>query len=83
MATKKTTDAATTDAVALNGVDITETNSSEIDTTPETSYIKEQIIESKHYSKYVDILNIVLGNRKYTFTEVDSLLKEFLNKEVD
>lgn len=83
MATKKTTDTAATEAVALTDVDITEVNSPEVVTTPETSYIKEQIIKSKRYSKHIDILNTILGNRKYTFTEVDSLLKEFLNKEVD
>ncbi|MDO4301255.1 MAG: hypothetical protein Q4D26_07695 [Clostridia bacterium] len=78
MATKKTTD---TETIVENTT---------VDTAPvtaveavETSYTKKQIIESQKYSKYIDILNTLLGNRKYTFSEVDNLLKEFLSKEVD
>lgn len=73
MAAKKTTEA-TVETVAEDLA---------VATVEETSYTKEQIISSKRFNSYVDILNTVLGNRKYTFTEVDSLLNEFLNKEVD
>lgn len=73
MAAKKTTETAA----------LTEVNQVEAVVTQETSYTKEQIIESKRYSNHIDILNTILGNRKYTFTEVDSLLKEFLIKEVE
>lgn len=73
MAAKKTTD------VTVETV----TEDLAVATVEETSYTKEQIISSKRFNGYVDILNTVLGNRKYTFTEVDSLLNEFLNKEVD
>lgn len=84
MATAKTTDTKTTADVAAE----TTSNASSVVTpdvaaVPETSYTKEQIIESKRYSEYIDILNTVLGNRKYTFTEVDGLLEEFLTKEVE
>jgi hypothetical protein len=88
MATKKTTDVDTTvdvtaEVVAENEQESSTASKQEENTVAETSYAKEQIIESKRYSKYVDILNTVLGNRKYTFTEVDSLLNDFLNKEVE
>lgn len=73
MAAKKTTD------VTVETV----TEDLAVATVEETSYTKEQIISSKRFNGYVDILNTVLGNRKYTFTEVDSLLNEFLNKEVN
>ena len=73
MAAKKTTD------VTVETV----TEDLAVATVEETSYTKEQIISSKRFNGYADILNTVLGNRKYTFTEVDSLLNEFLNKEVD
>lgn len=76
MAAKKTTE------VTVETVE-TVTEDFAVATVEETSYTKEQIISSKRFNGYVDILNTVLGNRKYTFTEVDGLLKEFLNKEVD
>ncbi len=78
MATKKTTDTET--AVENTTIEATPVEAAE---TVETSYTKEQIIESKKYAKYIDILNTILGNRKYTFSEVDNLLKDFLSKEVN
>ncbi len=79
MATKKSTAVETT---ALNSVEATEENPAKAVIEVETSYSKEQITASKKYSKYVDVLNTILGNRKYTFSEVDQLLKEFLESEV-
>lgn len=49
----------------------------------ETSYTKEQILKSKRFANSVDVLNTILGDRRYTITEVDGLLKDFLNKEVE
>lgn len=43
---------------------------------------KEQIIKSKKYENYKDILNVVLGESRYTIDEVDKLIKEFFEKEV-
>ena len=66
----------------MNSVEATEENPAKAVIEVETSYSKEQITASKKYSKYVDVLNTILGNRKYTFSEVDQLLKEFLESEV-
>ena len=71
MATRKST-----------AVETTALNSIEAVIEAEASYSKEQITASKKYLKYIDVLNTILGNRKYTFSEVDQLLKEFLESEV-
>ena len=79
MATRKSTAVETT---ALNSVEATEEKPIEAGIEVEASYSKEQITASKKYLKYIDVLNTILGNRKYTFSEVDQLLKEFLESEV-
>lgn len=86
MATKKSTDTETT---ALNSVEATEEKLTEEKTTEtvtevvtEASYLKDQITSSKKYLNYVDVLNTILDNRRYTLREVDQLLKEFLESEV-
>lgn len=58
----------------------TEENSK--DNEKASKFKKEQILKSKKYENYADVLNVVLGESRYTVDEVDNLLKEFFNKEV-
>ena len=48
----------------------------------EVRFSRDQIVKSKKYKKYADMLNTLLGDSKYGIDEVDSIIKEFLNKEV-
>ena len=48
----------------------------------ETKYTKGQLIKSKKYLDKVDLLNVLLQEDKsYSFSEVDSLINEFMKKE--
>lgn len=49
----------------------------------EVLYSKEQIIASKKYSDRKDLLNVLLEeNKEYSFTEIDEIIENFMNKEV-
>lgn len=49
----------------------------------EILYSKEQIIASKKYSNRKDILNVLLkDDEEYTFSRIDEIIEEFMNKEV-
>lgn len=49
----------------------------------EILYSKEQIISSKKYSNRKDILNVLLkDDEEYTFSRIDEIIEEFMNKEV-
>ena len=44
----------------------------------EDTFTKEQLVNSKKYRDSIDALNVVLDDeKKYTFSEVDKLLKSF------
>ena len=46
-------------------------------------YSKEQIIASKKYSNRKDILNVLLkDDEEYTFSRIDEIIENFMNKEV-
>ncbi len=73
----------------VNNADNANTADSEVNTGENSKddekasrFKKEQILKSKKYENYTDVLNVVLGESKYTIDEVDNLLKEFFNKEV-
>nr|DAN35981.1 MAG TPA: hypothetical protein [Caudoviricetes sp.] len=49
----------------------------------EILYSKEQIIASKKYSNRKDILNVLLkDDEEYTFSRIDEIIENFMNKEV-
>jgi hypothetical protein len=49
----------------------------------EILYSKEQIIASKKYSNRKDILNVLLkDDEEYSFSRIDEIIEEFMNKEV-
>lgn len=49
----------------------------------EVLYSKEQIIASKKYSNRKDILNVLLkADEEYSFSRIDEIIEEFMNKEV-
>jgi len=49
----------------------------------EILYSKEQIISSKKYSNRKDILNVLLkDDEEYTFSRIDEIIENFMNKEV-
>ena len=49
----------------------------------EVLYSKEQIITSKKYSNRKDILNVLLKeNEEYSFSRIDEIIENFMNKEV-
>ena len=49
----------------------------------EILYSKEQIIASKKYSNRKDILNVLLkDDEEYSFSRIDKIIEEFMNKEV-
>ena len=49
----------------------------------EILYSKEQIIASKKYSNRKDILNVLLKeDEEYSFSRIDEIIEEFMNKEV-
>jgi hypothetical protein len=49
----------------------------------EILYSKEQIIASKKYSNRKDILNVLLkDNEEYSFSRIDEIIENFMNKEV-
>lgn len=49
----------------------------------EVLYSKEQIIASKKYFKRKDILNVLLkDDEEYSFSRIDEIIEEFMNKEV-
>lgn len=91
MATKKTVEASvetaevnsTEQVSSVMNETVSEPSETETAEQKETSFTKKQIVESKQYKAYIDVLNTILGDRKYTITEVNNLLKEFLSKEVE
>lgn len=49
----------------------------------EVLYSKEQIITSKKYSNRKDILNVLLkDDEEYSFSKIDEIIENFMNKEV-
>ena len=49
----------------------------------EILYSKEQIIASKKYSNRKDILNVLLkDDGEYSFSRIDEIIENFMNKEV-
>ena len=49
----------------------------------EILYSNEQIIASKKYSNRKDILNVLLkDDEEYSFSRIDEIIEEFMNKEV-
>lgn len=55
----------------------------EVPETKETLYTKQQIVDSKKYKKYKDLLISILENNKsYSIKEVDIKIKEFLERKV-
>lgn len=49
----------------------------------ETAFFKSDLLKSKRYAKYRDILNALLNeNETYTIKRVDKMIKNFLSKEV-
>ncbi|MGP1430240.1 MAG: hypothetical protein ACTTJX_08460 [Fusobacterium sp.] len=49
----------------------------------EVLYSKEQIISSKKYSNRKDILNVLLkDDEEYSFSRIDEIIENFMNKEV-
>lgn len=48
----------------------------------ETKYSKEQLLSSKRFRGYTDILNAVLPKGEYTINDAEASIKEFLSKEV-
>ena len=49
----------------------------------EALYSKEQIITSKKYSNRKDILNVLLkDDEEYSFSRIDEIIENFMNKEV-
>lgn len=48
------------------------------------AYGKEQILNSKKYAEYKDLLNGVLeNNRTYTTDEIDKLIADYMERRVD
>ena len=48
------------------------------------AYVKEQILNSKKYAEYKDLLNGVLENdRPYTADEIDKLITDYMERRVD
>lgn len=48
------------------------------------AYGKEQILNSKKYAEYKDLLNGVLENdRPYTADEIDKLIADYMERRVD
>lgn len=51
--------------------------------TKEILYNKQQIINSKKYSRYKDLLTSILEeNKNYSNKEIDIKIKEFLERKV-
>ena len=49
----------------------------------ELLYSKEQSISSKKYSNRKDILNVLLkDDEEYSFSRIDEIIENFMNKEV-
>lgn len=49
----------------------------------EILYSKEQIIASKKYSNRKDILNVLLkDDEEYSFSRIDEIIENFMNREV-
>lgn len=49
----------------------------------ESVFSKEQILASKKYANRRDVLGVILADGKeYTFEQVDSLLKRFMERKV-
>lgn len=54
-----------------------------IEAEAKEAFTKDQFYNSKKYEEYKDLIQILLEEDKnYTFEEVDSMIKEFLKKEV-
>ena len=52
--------------------------------TSDDVFSKEQILGSKKFANRKDILNVLLkDDETYSIDDVETMIKEFLNKEVD
>lgn len=49
----------------------------------EPKFNKQQLINSKKYQEWRDLLNVVLDDADYTFAEVDAAIEKFMKKEFD
>lgn len=53
------------------------------DEAKEVTFMKAQLLKSKKYSERVDLLSVLLEDRRaYTSKEVDEIIETFMNKEV-
>ncbi len=48
----------------------------------ETKFTKENILKSKKYHNRKDLLNVLLEDKEYTFSEVDALIDKFMKGKV-
>lgn len=52
-------------------------------TVNEVIYTKKELMASKKYRKYRDVLSVILDvNKRYSLNEVDEKIENFLIKEV-
>lgn len=52
-------------------------------TVNEVIYTKKELMASKKYRKYRDVLSVILDdNKRYSLNEVDEKIESFLIKEV-
>lgn len=52
-------------------------------TVNEVSYTKKELMASKKYRKYRDVLSVILDdNKRYLLDDVDEKIESFLIKEV-
>lgn len=59
------------------------TKQKQVQETKETLYSKSQIVNSKKYSKYKDLLMSILEDSKgYSNKEIDIKIKQFLERKV-
>ena len=50
----------------------------------ENTYSKEQIVKSKRFANYVDLLNATLkNNKKYTINQVEEIIINYMKGKVN
>ena len=59
------------------------TKQKEMKETKEIAYTKQQIVNSKKYKRYKDMLvSILQDNKSYSSKEIEMKIKEFLERKV-
>lgn len=48
----------------------------------EVKFTKENILKSKRYQNRKDLLNVILEDKEYSFSEVDALIDKFMKGKV-